>query len=104
MKNQCKIDTQKHRKFYAEMAPKSMKIAPKMALEPTLGHLLWIFGPVGAMQKKHNLLMPFLKAKKSEKSDQGAAKGRLVVPETSSENGFFGIWVPGTARARPESR
>ena len=46
----------------------------------------------------------FLEAQKSEKSEQGAAKGRLVRPGTSPVNGFFGIWVPGAARARPESR
>ena len=81
-----------------------MKIAPKMALESTVGHSLSIFWPFGAMQKIHEFFDAFLEAQKSEKSEQGAAKGRLVRPETSPKNGFFGIWVPGAARARPESR
>ena len=46
----------------------------------------------------------FLEAQKSEKLDQGAVEWRLVVPATSPTNGFLGIWVPGAARARPESR
>ena len=103
MKNQCKIDTQKHRKIDANMAPKSMKIAPKMALEPTLGHSLSIFWPFGAMQKKTWIFDAFLEDQKSEKSDQGAAKRLEIVSAGSPKNGFFGIWVPGAARARPES-
>ena len=76
-----------------------MNIAPKMALEPTLGHLFSIFLPFGAMQKKH-----VLEAQKSDKSGRGAAKRLQVGPGTSPENGIFGIWVPGAARTRLGTR
>ena len=69
-----------------------------------LGPFIIDFWAFWSDAKKTRFFDAFLEAQKSEKSDQGAAKRRLVRPGSSPKNGFFGIWVPGAARARPESR
>ena len=69
-----------------------------------LGPVIIDFFAFWSDAKKTKFVDAFLEGQKSEKSDQGAAKGRFVRPGTSPVNGFFGIWVPGAARARPESR
>ena len=103
-KKQGEFDTQQHRNIDAKMVPKIHENRSKNGSGTDLGPLIIDFLAFWSDAKKTRFFDAFLEAQKSEKSDQGAAKGRLVVPGTSSENGFFGIWVPGAARARPESR
>ena len=81
--------------------PKSMKMAPKIDLEPTLGSNFSFWEAFGAMQKYHDFLMPFLRPKKSEKVAQRPAKRRLGTHDSAPGKCFFGIWAPGRPRARP---
>ena len=85
-------------------SPKSMKIGPKIDLEPTLGSKILLLEAFGAMQKYHRFLVPFLRPKNRGKLAQNAARRRPPFPE-SSAMGRFGVpWAPGRPRARPETR
>ena len=69
MQNRCSKNDEKS---MPKWLPKSMKMAPKIDLELTLGSNFSFWEAFGAMQKYHDFLMPFLRPKKSKKSAQGA--------------------------------
>ena len=72
-----------------------------MALEPTLGELLLIFGPFGAMQKKHNFLMPSWRLK----NQKNRPKERLKATDRSRHDGgdtTFGDLGPWGGPARDQ--
>ena len=65
-----------------------------MALEATLGHLLSTFWPFGAIQKKHECLMPFWKLKnrknRTEVRQEAPSRPRDFAEEWIFEN--LGPW------------
>ena len=69
MQNRCSKNDEKS---MPKWLPKSMNMAPKIDLEPTLGSNFSFWEAFGAMQKYHDLLMLFLRPKKWKKLAQGA--------------------------------
>ena len=80
--------------------PKSMKMVPKIDLEPTLGSKFSFWEAFGAMQKYHEFLVPFWRPEKSEKWAQGEAKRRFGTHEVGPSIAFLRIWAPGAAPFR----
>ena len=69
-----------------------------------LGPLIIDFVAFWSDAKKSCFVDAFLEAQKIRKIGRGASEWLQVGPGTSAENGFFGIWVPGAARARLGTR
>ena len=75
--------------------PKSLKIDQKSDLEASNGHLFSFFLAFWRDSKKHDFLIRFKWPKKSDKSDQQAARMSQRIPGPSAKAWFSGLWAPG---------
>ena len=72
MQNQCSKNDEKS---MPKWLPKSMKMAPKIDLELTLGSNFSFSEAFGAMQKYHDFLRPFFRPQKRKKLPKDQPKG-----------------------------
>ena len=75
MKNQCKIDTQKHWKIDAKMAPKIHENRSKNGSGNDLGQLIIDFWAFWSDAKKHIFWLPFWRFKNAKNWTKVRSRG-----------------------------